>query len=284
MWSSTLLLVLVFWILGRLDNEAQIYDIPNVIIDNKSCLTSSGNNEDEFLTFTSDRALAERLLTKLCTNDVINRQFGRVKVRWSHSDEDVIQYVGKGIADLALVKENLMHAFATQRTHGYDNVAQYQDYATYLFSLKEQPELTKQYLWGKRIGLLDYPSSRSGHIVPKKMLNELGIKDGDVEIVYANSHSALRELLSSGRVDLISSYWHERDSERFSQNYITEIDNNISGSKWYLKMETANTDLRCAVQKTLQTLAKETQSDYYKHLILMKPCMPHDSPVNEEVM
>lgn len=265
-------LLVLFWLLGRFSAAPSSTDIPNVIVDTKTCSTPATNNSDTFVAFIIDRGMATPLLDTLCKNATIGRQFGQVKVRWSHSDEDVIQYVGKGIADLALVKENFMNAFATHSTHGYEVVAHYQDYTTYLISMKEKPQINKQYLWGKRIGLLDYPSSRSGHIVPKRMLKELDIKDTDINIVYANSHWALRELLSSGKVDIISSYWHEKDDERFSANYITPIEANISGSKWYLKMETANTDLLCAVQASLRSLAESTTSAYYSTLTLSSAC------------
>ncbi|WP_254700774.1 PhnD/SsuA/transferrin family substrate-binding protein [Paraglaciecola mesophila] len=212
--------------------------------------------------------MASKLLSSLCSSETINRQYGEVTVQWSHNEQEIIQYVGKGIADLALVKENVMLAFAAETTYRYQTVAQYKDYSTYLISLKEKPELTKQYLWGKRLGLLDYPSSRSGHIVPKGMLNDLGISESSMEIIYVNSHEALRDLLAAGKVDIISSFWKDKDEQRFSANYRTPIKTKVSGSKWYLKMETQNTDLICEIQSILQTLAMQTQSDYYSQLQL----------------
>ena len=266
------LLVLVAWFHGRTFTQVDQYELPNIITDSVSCNTRSSNNEDSFVAFITDRGMSNDLLQSLCNNSVINRQFGKVIVQWSHNEQETIQYVGKGIADLALVKENVMQAFATPSTHGYKVLAHYRNYATYLISLKEKPKIDKQYLWGKRLGLLDYPSSRSGHIVPKRMLTELEMSEDDMVIVYANSHQALRELLSSGKVDLISSFWQEKDNSRFSANYITPVESNISGSKWYLKMEKENTDLFCEVQKSLTDLAESTDSEYYSRLIVEPDC------------
>lgn len=278
--DSKLLLILsvgmtlmAVWLYARTSGGEEIYEIPQLISESVSCDTSAADtNQSSFVTFISSPSMARPLLKKLCENPAINRQFGHVSIQWSHTEQDMIQYVGKGLADLALVKENVMNAFATQSTHGYKVVAFYQDYATYLISLKEKPRIDKQYLWGKRLGLLDYPSSRSGHMVPKRMLADLEMTVDDLEIVYANSHYALRDLLSSGQVDIISSYWQREDEERFSANYRTPIESNVSGSKWYLKMETENTDLFCAVQRSLRDLADSTPSNYYSKLAVPEGC------------
>lgn len=266
------LLLIVCWLFARTADEPQVTDIQNFIAQSQTCKTRSSNNQETFVAFITDRRMAMPLLSTLCNNNAIDRQYGKVQVHWSYNEQETIQYVGKGIADLALVKDNVMQAFATQSTHGYKVVAHYQDYATYLISRKDKPRLEKQYLWGKRLGLLDYPSSRSGHIVPKRLLIDIGMNTDDLQIVYANSHQALRDLLYAGEVDLISSYWQQADKERFSANYITPIDTNVSGSKWYLKMETENTDLLCEVQASLASLADETDSEYYSQLKLDPHC------------
>lgn len=269
--------MLASWYAGVLSSVIKSENLSNLISQSLTCQTQSVNNSDEFVVFITDQGMASKLLSSLCSNQTINRQYGIVTVQWSHNEQEIIQYVGKGIADLALVKENVMLAFAAETTYRYQTVAQYKDYSTYLISLKEKPELTKQYLWGKRLGLLDYPSSRSGHIVPKGLLNELGISEANMDIVYVNSHEALRDLLATGSVDIISSFWKEEDAERFSANYITPINTKVSGSKWYLKMETQNTDLICEIQNTLSTLSTNTQSDYYRQLELV----PYNCPLTK---
>lgn len=264
----TLFLALLSGYIGYASKEKKIIEIPNLITESLSCTTQSATNNEKFEAFITDQPMARQLLTKLCSNPVLNRQYGKVEVHWSHNEQEISQYVGKGIANLALVKENVMQAFATQVTHGYKIIAQYQDYSAYFFSLKEKPILSKEYLWGKRLGLLDYPSSRSGHIVPKSLLTELGIGDNKMQITYVKSHEALRELLAAGKVDIISSFWQEQDKERFSVNYITPIETQVSGSKWYLKLATNNTDLLCALQQSLFELSSEIHSQYYSTLKL----------------
>lgn len=279
----TTFLILLSGYLGYKSSEKKIVEIPNLITESFSCATNSASNPAKFVAFITDQPMAAQLLSQLCSNPVINRQYGKVEVHWSHNEQEVSQYVGKGIANLALVKENVMQAFASQVTHGYKIIAQYEDYSAYLFSLKEKPLLTKEYLWGKKLGLLDYPSSRSGHIVPKRLLTELGISDDNMQITYVKSHEALRELLASGKVDLISSYWQQQDVKRFSANYITPIETQVSGSKWYLTMTTNNTDLLCALQHSLLVLSNEIHSPYYSSLTLVPFACPsiEDSRLKE---
>lgn len=269
------------WFIGAINNEKKIVELPKLISESITCHTHAATNSAKFIVFITDKPMAEGLLTELCNMPAINRQYGSVEIHWSHNEQEISQYVGKGLADLALVKDNVMQAFATQVTHGYKVIAQYQDYAAYLFSLKEKPQLSKQYLWGKRLGLLDYPSSRSGHIIPKGLLIELGMTDDNLQITYVKSHEALRQLLASGEVDIISTFWQEQDQERFSKNYITAIETKVSGSKWYLKMLTDNTDLVCDLQKSLSQLAKDMHSQYYSQLLLSSSMCQRNADILE---
>jgi phosphonate transport system substrate-binding protein len=261
------------WVLGTEVDKYEHKQLANFIVESQSCLTESTTNNDNFIAYVTDQYVAALVLDMLCFNTVVNRQFGKVEVRWSQRDQDIIQYIGKGIAHLALVKENMMNAFATQQTHGYQVLGVYQNYSAYLISLKEKPLIDKQYLWGKKLGLLDHPSSRSGHIIPKKMLKDLGLlSDQGIQITYANTHKELRSLLASGKVDVISSFWQEEDKLIFSKNYITRLQDNVSGSKWYLKMDTHNTDLACSIQGMLLQLSAQMDSEYYHQITISEQC------------
>lgn len=265
-------LLLLIGLFGQYQTSNKVTPIPNLLTNTKACQTSSSSNPSSFVVFVYQPSVAFNLLRLLCDDKVINKQFGRVEVRWSDLEQDILQNIGKGLADLALVKQNLMLAFATERTHGYQEIALYRDYAAYLISSREKPEISKNYLLGKRIGLLDYPSSRSGHLIPKRMMKELGLNEENTQIVYASTHSELRNLLAAGQVDLISSYWDENDAEQFSENYRSKIEAEVSGTRWYLKMDHQNTDLRCAVQSNLLKLATTSRSNYFNELTIPEPC------------
>lgn len=108
--------------------------------------------------------------------------------------------------------------------------------------------------------------------MPKTVLQNLGLSDTNVSIVYYSSHQELRRALLAGDVDIISSYWAEDDSDRFSRNYATPLQESIGGMQWYLKMQTQNTDLFCAMQSVVHEIAMAHPRPYYKNITLEAGC------------
>ncbi len=236
------------------------------------CVIHENSALDPFIVYAPSKSVAETLTQQLCHDPTVARQFSQIRTYWGYKISDSIDFLGKGIADLILAKENLMQAFAAELTYNYVSVAGYPAYTAYFMSLKEKPRLEKAYFLDKKIGLLDYPSSRSGHMLPKGKFKQLGIELENLDIVYVNSHMALRDLLANGQVDIIASYWQQEDSLRFSQNYIAPISSNISGSKWYLKMTQQNPELLCSVQSVLSEHARQQSSSYYNQITIFHAC------------
>jgi hypothetical protein len=108
--------------------------------------------------------------------------------------------------------------------------------------------------------------------VPKTVLHHLGLTDSNVDIIYYSSHKELRRALLAGEVDIISTYWAEEDGETFSKNYIAPLLESVSGMQWYLKMQTQNTDLFCAVQAVVYEIATTHPRPYYKNITLEEGC------------
>lgn len=232
-----------------------------------SCKTSAVNNTAIFKIKVPTEELAKLVIGPICKNEVINKQYGEVKVYWGGSLAKQIDFIGKGIADLTLSKESIVEALKAVATHNYLPIIGYPSYSAFIISNREKPVLDKAYFLDKKIGLLDYPTSRSGHIIPKQMFKKLDIDINDLDIVYVKSHAALREKLASGEVDLIASYWNQEDDARkFSENYISPIGSNITGSRWYLKMSDENTDLACAIQETTKQITQSQGSAYFEEL------------------
>jgi hypothetical protein len=245
----------------RYSQETKV--VPLFLKVKTSCAEDISKNPKKLVVYVPSKIIAENSIDGFCNNPVVRKQFGQVEVNWGFDLKDAIGFIGKGSADLILTKENLMQAFMAKSTYNYQAVLGYPSYTAFFISLTEKPVLEKAYFLDKRIGLLDYPTSRSGHILPKSLFKQLDLSIESLNIVYANSHSGLRDLLADGKVDVISSYWKEADTERFSENYITPISSNISGSKWYYKMETQNTDLFCALQNVLVEQSQQQISHYY---------------------
>ncbi|NWL17452.1 hypothetical protein FHG08_17530 [Pseudoalteromonas sp. Scap03] len=257
-------IVLLFsWFAGQMAVDEKEIAFPVMIETSTTCQTTATANQNQLIVFTPSKYVAQLLTKKLCDDKVVAKQYGSVIGYWGYRTVDSLEFVGKGIADLILAKNNIMEAFRAETTYNYQPVVGFSDYTAFFISSKEKPLITKQYFLDKKIGLLDYPTSRSGHILPKQTFKQLGLNIAQLKITYASSHNELRELLANGQVDLIASFWRENDSKRFSKNYITPISSNVAGTRWYLKMQHSNTDLLCAVQSHLLSMSKEQSFQYY---------------------
>ena len=258
------ILTVVFWVFGGSYYQQTLQPLPLFVDVKYQCDKKLSENENILHVYLPMAKLAENLRPYFCNNQVVAKQFGQVNLHWGHNMTDALEFIGRGNADLMMTKENIMKAFEGELTFNYKTIMSYPDYTAFFISLNEKPKLTKEYFIDKRIGLLDYPSSRSGYILPRTLFKSLNLNVENLDIVQANSHSALRDLLAEGKVELIASYWKEDDMNRFLENYITPIRDNVSGSRWYFKMDKENTELMCAVEEIINNHARAQNSPYYK--------------------
>lgn len=261
-----LLFIVVLWFCSKTLAESYSLTFKPLIETSSECKTTAVNNTEQLIVYATSKKVAKSLTNSLCEDAVVAKQYGEVVGFWGYRTADSIEFVGKGIADLILAKNNIMSAFKAESTYNYQPIVGFPSYTAFFISAKEKPRVEKQYFLGKRIGLLDYPTSRSGHILPKQTFKELDIDLENLKITYASSHSELRELLANGQVDIIASFWKDDDQQHFSKNYITPISNNIVGTRWYLKMQHENTDLLCAIQTRLLALSKSQTSLYFNEV------------------
>ncbi|HAO17745.1 MAG TPA: hypothetical protein DCQ38_09050 [Alteromonas macleodii] len=271
-WIIFILAALVCGSINYFQNSDEYSDIAPQTGQYLTCKTDLQGNSDVFSVYVTDGRIAEMASERLCNDKTIKRQYGEVKVTIGQSDYDTFRYINHGVVDLALVKSNVVDAFGADQIYGLTKVASHPDYSAFFIALRERPLLSKEYLLGKKIGLLDYPSSRSGHIVPKTVLQNLGLSDSNLDIVYFSSHQELRRALLAGDIDIISSYWAEEDKDNFSRNYATPLQESVSGMQWYLKMQTQNTDLFCAIQSVIHEVAMSHPRPYYKTITLEEGC------------
>lgn len=268
-------MMLLSWVFGQVIADQEEVHFPIMIKTSTECDTTAEGNSNQLIVFTQSKTVAQSLTLSLCADNVVAKQYGSVIGYWGYRTADSLEFVGKGIADLILAKNNIMDAFKAESTYNYQPVVGFSDYTAFFISSKEKPRITKQYFLDKKIGLLDYPTSRSGHILPKRKFKDLGIDITNLKITYASSHNELRELLANGKVDIIASFWKESDSERFSANYIIPISGNVAGTRWYLKMQHDNTDLLCAIQTHLLSMSKEQTLEYYQNVEPFWHCETH---------
>lgn len=262
-----ILLFFTMWLLGRQTSSFDRLEVEHTIERSRTCSTG-GKGQESFVLFLHDANIATQLMKLYCQDNVIAKQFAKVTAYWGGGDASSMLYVGKGIASLVLAKEHIMDALHATETHAYQKIAGYSSYKAYLIGTNEKPLLSKEYLLDKKIALLEYPTSRSGHIIPKRTFANLGLSLDKLDIVYTNSHQVSRDLLARGEVDLIASFWSDEDEVNFSEDYKQELQSDVSGSSWYLKMDRNNTVLLCKSMELLSTLAENDQSTYYSNLIL----------------
>ncbi|MGB1291496.1 MAG: PhnD/SsuA/transferrin family substrate-binding protein [Pseudoalteromonas sp.] len=261
-----LLFFVMLWFTTQLIVATESKTLKPLIETSSRCFTSASQNKEQLIIYATSQKVAKSIIKSLCEDTVVTKQYGEVRGFWGYRTADSIEFVGKGIADLILAKNNIMSAFKAESTYNYQPIVGFPSYTAFFISAKEKPKIEKQYFLDKRIGLLDYPTSRSGHILPKQTFKELGINLENLDVTYASSHSELRELLANGEVDIIASFWKNTDQQSFSKNYITPISNNIIGTRWYLKMQHENTDLLCAIQTNLLALSQSQTSTYFNHV------------------
>jgi hypothetical protein len=265
-------LIAVFWSLGSIKYAVEFEEVPLFIKVKHQCDGVLSQNKNIFHLHLPNEQLAAELKPLFCNDSVVAKQYGQVYLHWGYNVSDTLDFIGRGQADLIMTKENLMAAFKGEYTFNYKLLLAYSNYTAYFISLNEKPLLNKEYLIDKRIGLLDFPNSLSGYILPRQLFKKLNIKVNNLELVQASSHNDLRNLLAEGKVDLIASYWKKEDMDRFLQNYITAISENVAGSRWYFKMETQNTALMCAIENIIKEHANTQSSLYYKDVTSYVKC------------
>lgn len=237
--------------------------IPALDLEKIYCNQPISSQTNELLVYVTDATMGLNVVDFLCSSTSVAKQFGNVILVIGQTDLDTFKYINYGLADLALIKQNTASAFNAQITHDLQLIGQYPDYEAFFIATAEKPRLEKDYFLDKRIGLLDYPTSRSGHIAPKSIFQALDINENALDIRYFNSHSELRHKLLSGEVDVIASYWSENDEKTLSSSYITQIKQTFSGVRWYLKAAKKNVDLLCEAQRAITFAGKQHYSSYY---------------------
>ncbi len=268
-WLSMAILLilggLLCWLLANKLTHHKAITLEPVLEYSQRCETAAVDNVNTLKVHVPVRSIAMSVLSPICQDPVVARQYGAVTVFWGSQLAEQIEFLSKGIADVILSKENIMSALMAESTQNFMPVLGYPSYSAFFISNTEKPKLTKAYFLDKRIGLVDYPTSRSGHILPKSVFKSLDLDIDALDIKYFSSHRVLRDQLAQGKVDIISTYWSDLDEQRFSKNYITPIASNVVGSKWYLKMSDQNVDLACSLQKVFSDVAHQRTSSYFEH-------------------
>ena len=229
------------------------------------CPVNGSNSSEEFLIYSLNASTSIPLAEKMCNDPEIASRFGTVRLMWGKGEEAARQHALNGTATLIYSRPHLMPAPALD-VFQYQPIATYATYKSYFIGSSEAPTLDADYLRSKKIGLNVSIDSRSGNRIPRQKLRQLGLKLEDLNITYVDGHTALRKLIQKGKVDIIASYWDEKDQSWTHRENAIEISSNIDGTAWYMKNNNLTNPIRCRVAKHLANAAQGATSEYFENI------------------
>ncbi len=209
------------------------------------------------------------LLEELCEGPDLGGFFGAVEIHTAHRDTLDLRELYDNAYDLVLAKPELIDR-VTQVGQSYTLVAQYPDYGSRLVSLHGIPELTRRWLQGKRLGMLDDPFSVSGYQIPKLALQRLDL-GGVPAITYYPTYTQLYQALASGEVDLIASpTLFEDDDDTLPPGLM--LAERIAGPGWYLRSALLDSGSHCQLDRRLAAISRDSTLGYLHHLHIVRLC------------
>lgn len=176
--------------------------------------------------------------------------------------------------DLVLAKPELFNSVIQGGKLGiaYEMITRYPGYGSQLVSLQEKPQLTEEWLLGKKLALVDDPNSVSAYQIPISVLRERQLIDVP-NIVYFRSYREMIRALLDGKVDVIATI-HSTEGPG-SQLQLPEglvLAENLPGPGWFAHPELLNSPAYCAVLDALQQFSDSTGIDYFRDQKVLRPC------------
>ena len=87
------------------------------------CQTTATSNKGQLIVFTQSKKIAKLLTQKLCSDNVVAKQYGSVKGYWGYRTADSFEFVGKGIADMGSLEAAINSAIVPLARHSAARVA-----------------------------------------------------------------------------------------------------------------------------------------------------------------
>jgi ABC transporter, phosphonate, periplasmic substrate-binding protein len=214
------------------------------------------------------------LLEVFCQSSRLARDFSSIELRSVHRDRLDLRELYESRYDVILAKPELMGdgAEGSNARVDYVLVAQYPDYGSQLVALKGKPELSAQWLRGKKLGLLDDPNSVSAYQIPLRALRNRGLED-EPDIIYFRSYRQLYRALFSGEVDVIPALLsNEGPASRLQLPEGLVLEEIISGPGWYISSRLVSTPSHCGVMAALEKISADAPVDFFRQLRVLAPC------------
>jgi hypothetical protein len=214
------------------------------------------------------------LMDTLCASAELAQRFAAVELRSVHRDHIDLRDLYDSTYQLVLAKPELLEGGVRehQGRADYVQIARYPDYGSQFISLDGIPRLTRAWMSGKILGLLDDPNSVSAYKIPKAALRNSGLSDVP-NIRYFRSYRQMYRAFFAGEVDVIPALLSDEgtaSSLQLPEGLVLE--ETLPGPAWYLERAAADGPARCAVQAALVTLAAGSPLDFFRQLSIVEPC------------
>jgi len=209
-----------------------------------------------------------------CQSPELARHYGSLELRSVHRDRFDLRELYESRYQLILAKPELISSGGQARKDGidYEMIAHYRDYGSQLVSMHGTPELTAEWLRGKKLGLLDDPNSVSAYQIPKAALHRTGLTDVPT-IVYFRSYRQLYGALFKGEVDVIPALLsNEGPGSALQLPPGLVLEDTLPGPAWYLQRDLLRQPAHCVLLAALQQMAGKARFDYFRDLQTVGPC------------
>jgi hypothetical protein len=228
-----------------------------------SCPGPGREDAATHLLLVSTQGQAQYLLDTLCPQ--VATLGLALEAYWGLDDDHQRKLLKTGAPAIVFGRAHLVQSEAVNRLQAYQEIGRYPPYPSNLVA-RSPIDVTRIGLAGKRIGLVANQSSLSGHLVPKAVFRAIGLQDADYTAVFADSHKALRVLLSKEDVDAIATYWGAKDRATHPTWAASEMSADLRGPGWYIRPDITGSNLSCVLRRTLTALALDAKDPYYRQL------------------
>ncbi len=213
------------------------------------------------------------LFHRWCESPAFAAHFGALESRSVHRDYFNLRELHESRYDLVLAKPELIEgAVVAGAGVPYRMIAQYRAYGSQLVALSGKPELTREWLVGRTIGLLDDPNSVSAYQVPISALRERGLMDV-ADITYFRSYREMYRALFAHRVDAIASIVSDEGPQ--SELQVPDglvLAENLPGPAWFASRELIDSAAYCTVIEGIARFGEETRVDFFRDIRVEVPC------------
>lgn len=214
------------------------------------------------------------LMDSWCHASEIGQHFGAIELRSVHRDHIDLRQLYESRYDLILAKPELIAGLGRAGSRGaeYELLAHYPDYGSQLVSLQGRPELSRDWLQGRRLGLLDDPNSVSAYQIPMAALRRAGLEDVPT-FVYFRSYRQLYAALFEGEIDVIPALLSEEGPDsRLQLPPGLVLEETIPGPAWFIRRELLGKREHCDLLAALVRLGPDAEIDYFRHLRVVRSC------------